>query len=609
MPHLEPAASAPSTCLIAMTRDQDPVLDFAPPFVPHNDRIVVYVGGWGFKFAPLFGRACADLALRGRTDHDISHFTIGRPDVLEGTSAYRLVAKEGLPAAKATAEIGVVGAGMAGLVAASLLKRAGHSVTILEASDRVGGRIRTLRDAFDQGAGPQYGEAGAMRIPSFHLLVRDYIDRFGLGTNPFLEIDRDRRAPYHVNGTKITRAQYEANPDLLGFPVLVTELGKTADQLFSEAVARIVEFVTADPKGHWPIVLDRFDQYSVRGFLKEHTLYSEAAIEMIGVLADEEALMSTSFIESIRDQTDISANNAYLEITGGMDRLPKAFLPELESDIRFGCRVERIERRRDGRVALHHGGGVATADRVIVTIPFSALRFVSIEPPFSHGKQKAIRELHYDSSTKVLLQFRRRFWEQDEGIFGGGVVTDMPLRFAFYPSHGLGEAGPGVMLASYTWSDDSQRWDSLPEPDRIELALDQLERIHGSVVRREFLKGVSHSWMQDPYARGAFALFNPGQQTHFAADIASPEGEIHFAGEHTTLKHAWIEGAIESGIRAALEVNAAIEARVDERSKAGPVREGAGVEPRRPDSELQEAIWKARKAREGAVVPARRRLK
>src|SRR5262249_55285257 len=157
-------------------------------------------------------------------------------------------------------------------------------------------------------------------------------------------------------------------------------------------------------------VLDRFDRYSVRGFLKEHTLYSEAAIELIGVLLDEEALMSTSFVESIRDQTDINANNTYVELKGGMDKLPRAFLAELEENLEYSFRVDVIERLSNGKVTLHSNSRKITVDHAIVTIPFSALRHVEARPPFSHGKQKAIRELHYDASTKIFLQFKRRFW-------------------------------------------------------------------------------------------------------------------------------------------------------------------------------------------------------
>jgi glycine/D-amino acid oxidase-like deaminating enzyme len=343
MPGLDPNPVETSSCLITMTKDQDPVLDFVPDFVPHRERIVMYVGGWGFKYVPLFGKALAELAIHGQTAIDVGHFQIGRADVLSQEAQYRSIIRHGVRKAPPAKRVVIAGAGMAGLVAGSLLKRAGHKVTIVEASDRVGGRIRTIRKPFGRAKDGQYGEAGAMRIPSFHVLVNDYIELFGLKTDPFLETDPDNNSYILVNGVRVLRKDYLTNPDLLGYPVSATESGKTAEALLEAVIQPIVEFVESDPATNWPIVLERYDKYSIRGYLKEQTRYSEAAIEMIGILLDEEALMSTSFIESIRDQIDINANNTYREIRGGMERLPRSFLKELKGNIRLNFRIDRIE--------------------------------------------------------------------------------------------------------------------------------------------------------------------------------------------------------------------------------------------------------------------------
>ncbi|HTZ00628.1 MAG TPA: FAD-dependent oxidoreductase, partial [Rhodocyclaceae bacterium] len=166
----------------------------------------------------------------------------------------------------------------------------------------------------------------------------------------------------------------------------------------------------------------------------------------------------------------------------------------------------------------------------------------------------AIRELHYDASAKILFQCRRRFWEQDDGIFGGGTITDLPVRNVYYPDHGR-ETGRGVMLASYTWSEDAQRWGSLSPADRIDQALEDVAQIHPQILQ-EFEVGASHMWHHDEFAGGAFALFDPGQQTLLYREITAPEGRIYFAGEHTSLHHAWIQGAIESGLRTASAIHA-----------------------------------------------------
>ncbi|HEX5872576.1 MAG TPA: FAD-dependent oxidoreductase, partial [Longimicrobium sp.] len=291
---------------------------------------------------------------------------------------------------------------------------------------------------------------------------------------------------------------------------------------------------------------------------------------------------------------------SYVEIPGGNWQLPYAFLPELQDNLVMDARAIEIQWsdgvNPGGPKAVHRGRpgvyvrtlnepvvkrGVGrsahprveqefTADFMVVTIPFSALRFVSTAPLFSYPKRRAIIELHYDSATKVLLEFSERFWEWNEeewrrnlpsdeyrghDSIGGGSVTDAPNRFIYFPSHRVEGSRGGVVLASYTWADDASRWDSIPAEDRYNVALAGLVDMYGPGIRRYFTGfGATQSWMEDYYAYGEAAVFTPGQLTTLHPHIPTPEGLVHFAGEHTSLKHAWIEGAIESGVRAALEI-------------------------------------------------------
>jgi monoamine oxidase len=196
--------------------------------------------------------------------------------------------------------------------------------------------------------------------------------------------------------------------------------------------------------------------------------------------------------------------------------------------------------------------GQANGDRAILALPFAVLRHVEILKPFSHAKQRAIRELHYDSAAKILLQCRRRFWEEDEGIQGGWTVSDLPIRNLYYFG-AEGQTRRGILLASYTWGEDARRWGSLPRRERIIQAIENVAQIHPQ-ISDEFEVGLDKVWDEDEFAGGAFALFNPGQQALLYRDIIAPEGRIHFAGEHASLTHGWIQGAIESGLRAAKEV-------------------------------------------------------
>ena len=208
---------------------------------------------------------------------------------------------------------------------------------------------------------------------------------------------------------------------------------------------------------------------------------------------------------------------------------------------------------------------------------------------FSYPKRRAIIELHYDAATKVLLEFTRRWWEFSEDdwhrelnavkpglyehyqhlegpdgrpashVFGGGSTTDGANRFMYYPSHATPGSEGGVVLASYCWADDAARWDSQDDAERYANALRGLQLVHGERIEAFFTgRGQTQSWMRNRYACGEAAVFTPDQYVRLHPAIPGAEGPIHFAGEHTSLKHAWIEGALESAVRTAVEVNGAV---------------------------------------------------
>ncbi|MFY0545992.1 flavin monoamine oxidase family protein [Brevibacillus sp. H7] len=471
------------------------------------------------------------------------------------------IIQKGLSKTKSPKNIMIVGAGMAGLVAASLLKEAGHHVKILEGNSRVGGRVFTMRTPFAEGA---YVEAGAMRIPEMHDLVFEYIKKFGLTVNEFINATPDDLI--YANGMKTRVKIYERHPDIFQYPVAPSEKGKTAEQLFNMAVQPIIDFINQDPARHWPIVERQLDQYSVYTFLRFYpyrpkVTFSEGAIEMMSVLLALEGVMEQSFLDILRDLMLFKPETRFYEITGGNDRLPYSFLPQLQEDILFHQRVTKITQQNDSVTLTFIDTNTSheysmTGDLAIMTIPFTVMQFVEVEPrdSFSHNKWRAIRELDYITATKIGIQFSSRFWER-EGLYGGKTITDLPIRSTYYPSHGLGTPGPAAILASYTWQEDSMPWDGLTQEERIYFSLKNLATIHGDQVYREFQTGTSYSWGQDPFACGAVSFFRPGQRIALHPYIATPEGRVHFAGEHTTLTHGWIQGAIESGIRVAFEVN------------------------------------------------------
>ncbi|MGH0427834.1 flavin monoamine oxidase family protein [Bacillus hominis] len=461
---------------------------------------------------------------------------------------------EGLAKTNTPKRITIAGAGMSGLVAASLLKEAGQEVTIIEANNRIGGRVYTIREPFSAGL---YFNAGPMRIPETHDLTLAYIRKFKLPLNLF--INKTSSDIIYTNNIRTRLNVFENDPSVLGFPVLEKERGKTAEELMLEILEPILNYIKKDPNKNWIIVEKKYKAYSLGSFLTEY--YSDGAIDMIGVLLDMEAYMGMSLIEVLREMIFFTSTTKYYEITGGMDALPNSFLPQLKDNIFMSYKVDKIM-QEDNKVMMQvkHEHTleqfIVTGDIAIVTIPFSALRFVEVQPYhlFSYYKRRAIRELNYIAATKIAIEFKSRFWER-EGQYGGKSITDLPIRFTYYPSYGIHTQGAAIVIASYTWADEALTWDSLSHRERIRYALKNLAKIYGNVVYSEFVTGTSFSWSQNPYSCGAFTAFEPGQELELFPYITPPAGRVHFAGEHTTLTHGWMQGAIESGIRVAHEVN------------------------------------------------------
>ncbi|XP_035010049.1 L-amino-acid oxidase [Hippoglossus stenolepis] len=462
------------------------------------------------------------------------------------------IVNTGLPTTKTSRHVAIIGGGIAGLTAAKYLEDAGHKVTLIEASGRIGGRVETFRNRREG----WYAELGAMRIPNFHKILLSFVSKLSISLNHFIQDDINTY--YLINGVLEKTYDVKSNPGLLNYSLSESERGKSAAQIFSEALWKVRD----DLKSFGcSAILAKYDSYTVMDYLVKEAKVSRGAVRMIGDLLNENSLFHSSLLETLYIQLDINDNTEYFEVTDGFDHLPRAFYQVLNSTILLNSKVKLINQTSGSNVTVTYqdrgnSGSLSnlTVDYVLVTATAKATLFIDFQPPLSWGKMEALRATHYTSSTKVVLSFRERFWEK-EGIRGGKSITDRPARFIYYPSHSFQGTDAGALLASYTCSDDSTLFQGMSEEEVMAVVLEDLVKMHGEGIRSLWTGGLVKKWGLDPYSLGAFALYMPYQQGQYARELFQSEGRVHFAGEHTALPHGWIETAMKSALRAAKNIN------------------------------------------------------
>jgi monoamine oxidase len=462
----------------------------------------------------------------------------------------------------------IVGAGLAGLCAAYLLQQKGWTYTILEAEPQhVGGRVRTM--PIGNGL---YWEAGAMRIPKNHDITRKYIALFSeLKLRDFVMFN-----PKSLLFARGARATSENESEIRKlFTLTWDEAEMSADDLWNLSVKNIAkgtapgglsrrereELSTANTFTS-PKLID-FDRLSLRQLIRAARLgnkqpLSDEAVEYLLFVYGNLTIQHGASTEFLREELHDVWVPGFSEIIGGNGLFPKAFLDRLNSKPKMGCEVIGLyQDKLRGRVRAEYRIGDAIGheegDFLLCTVPFPVLAQLKVEPHFSYYKRRAIVEMGYDSGTKVALLTKNRFWEKNDGIYGGSSTTDLMTGAIIYPSDNATDMDPtvsdrpGVFLACYTWGQDARRLGAMPASERKDFVIQQVSQVHPELRENGMiLDRKSWSWDTYRWCRGAFAFYQPGQFARMHEHVIKNEDRIYFAGEHCSHSHSWMQGALES---------------------------------------------------------------
>ena len=468
----------------------------------------------------------------------------------------------------------VVGAGLAGLSAADNLAKAGVDVVVIEASSRVGGRVRTVHDRF---MGAQYAESGAEWVDSVHLRMLGLMNRFGVSTigagTTWSTIRRwlfwdgrlfpaERLSEIDPRLTERIDS-YDAAIDSLADGFAAVAAG-ASNPLAHPDAERLDALSLAD--------VMRGNASGVSGVPHSEPLDGPSALlarrNSQGEFADEPSNVSLLFVAQQRAQERELARCAGVDVLayrvdGGLSQIAQRWAaqmstsPQSRVEIRLSHQLLAVDQDADG-IHIHvgvrggtHGGVIdLDADHVVLATSLVPLRSVEFATPLPDELRAAVHGLSYGTVTKTAVQFERRAWEA-----GYGTTDSVSQRVydcaADQARCHTGNTHPGILM-SYCGGDGGRRLAGLTESQRIAEIDADIRRIHG-LGADDAAGGVqttgafSRAWSAEPRYGGSYAVYSPGQVTAFWNVLRRPWGRVHLAGEHVATCTGYMEGAVESG--------------------------------------------------------------
>lgn len=466
------------------------------------------------------------------------------------------------------ASVLILGAGLAGMCAAYELRKAGYQVQILEYNDRPGGRNWSLYggDTYTelggftqkvQFADGLYLNPGPWRVPHHHYALVHYCKQLKVKLEPFTQVNYSAlvHSPGAFSGKPQPYRQVQA--DFQGH--IAELLAKSVRQnALDQSVTREDREVLLEAMRDWG-ALDSNYEYKKglisserRGWVSD----PGGGATSMPIPSDPVALsdmLQSKLWEFIAFGHIYDFQSVIFQPVGGMGMIGKAFGRELEGVIRYNAKVTEIRQDANGVTAVYtdrrNGGApqTATAQWCICTIPASVLGQIPLQ--VGTPLKNAIDCLYYDASIKVGLQFRRRFWEQDDSIYGGITYTNLPNAIIGYPATNYFSDGPGVLLGAYTFGPDAFQISAMPPEERVRKTVEWGAQIHPQ-YHTEFEHGVAVAWHRVPWTMGCAGHWTEELRAKHYDNICAIDGRIMLAGEHVSRIPAWQEGALTSSLDA-----------------------------------------------------------
>lgn len=463
----------------------------------------------------------------------------------------------------------ILGAGMAGMTMAHELGRHGYDVQILEVRDRPGGHNWTVRRGtvleeyggerqvceFDEG---QYFNPGPWRIPHHHEAFLHYCRELNVPLEPFINY---QEANYlYVEG--------DFGP-LAGQKMRYRELDVDMRGYTAELLAKFANNQALDGELQVDDVELLSDYLAYEGLINRDSLrytgsHRRGYITPPGAGTQPgEGSDPFAFADLLPYATEIHRAQGYylasaagfsqqmtmMQPVGGMDRTAYALADAIGAE-RFIYQAEVTEIRQDEngvRIVYQDRQSGATqavtGDYCVSAIPLTIL--ATIPADFSAEMSEAIRNVPYEPSGKIGLQFNRRFWEEDDNIYGGVSRTNLAqLGGIAYPSHGF-LSQKGVLQGYYNFGGPAIEVSAMSVQERIDFALAQGSKIHPQ-YRDHFENGFSVAWHRVPYLLGGWPTFTERTRAQYFPRLLEPDGRIYLVGEYLSYLTGWIEGTIRA---------------------------------------------------------------